>query len=160
FGAPQVRAEFGVAAETSLASGASVRTVAEQFTQNAITAAQSTEAERSTVISTFEDAEHREATRRTFRNDNHCHAVTYFRRRVMEVYEASSRVEAVEWRIGDTPWRSIDDLSGEAQKLLRRYDDLLPQRHSEARDRRQITLPTDGTLYEAELAYCSSCEAT
>jgi thermitase len=25
---------------------------------------------------------------------------------------------------------------------------------------RQITLPTDGTLYEAELAHCSSCEPT
>ncbi|HEY3260626.1 MAG TPA: S8 family serine peptidase, partial [Pseudonocardiaceae bacterium] len=160
FGAPQVRGEFGVATETSLASGASVRTVAEQFTQNAITAAQSTEAERSTVISTFEDAEHREATRRTFRNDNHCHAVTYFVRRVMEVYEASSRVESIEWRIGDTPWRSIDDLSEEAERLVRRYCDVLPKRHSEARDRRQITLPTDGTLYEAELAYCSSCEST
>ena len=28
----------------------------------------------------------------------------------------------------------------------------------EVKDRRQITLPTDGTLYEAELAHCSSCE--
>jgi thermitase len=26
------------------------------------------------------------------------------------------------------------------------------------RDPRELTLPTDGTVYEAELAHCSSCE--
>ena len=34
----------------------------------------------------------------------------------------------------------------------------LPKVGEEVKDRRQITLPTDGTLYEAELAHCSSCE--
>jgi len=158
FGAPQVRGDSSVATETSLASGSAVTIVSEQFAQNAVTAAQSTEAERSIVVSTFEDAEHRETTRRSFRNDNHCHAVTYFVRRVMEVYEASSHVESIEWRIGDTPWRSIDDLSDEAEKVIKRYREILPKIHDHARDRRQVTLPTDGTLYEAELAYCSSCE--
>jgi thermitase len=159
FGAPQVRGELSVATETTLASGASVTNVVSQFTQNAITAAQSTETERSIVISTFEDAEHREATRRSFRNDNHCHAVTYYVRRVLEVYKASSRVESIEWHIGDAPWRSLDDLSDEAERALRTVRDTLPELYDVAHDRRQVTLPTDGLLYEAELAHCSSCES-
>ncbi len=66
-----------------------MRTVSEQFAQNAVTAAQATEAERSIVVSRFEEAEHADHDRRTLRNDNHCHAVTYFVRRVNEVYEVS-----------------------------------------------------------------------
>jgi hypothetical protein len=34
----------------------------------------------------------------------------------------------------------------------------LPRPGEELRDKREITLPTDGTLYEAGLAHCSSCE--
>ncbi len=164
FGAPSAKGEFSVSQETTIASGASVRTVSDQFTQNAITASQSTEAERSVVISTFEDAEHREATSRTLRNDNDCHAVTYFVRRVNEVYEASTRVVAVEWRLGDTgPWRSsedVDDVSDDVRKVLERLGGQAPRPGAEERNARSITLPTDGTLYEAEIAHCSSCEPT
>jgi thermitase len=158
FGAPQVRGEFSTATETTLASGSSVTDVVGQFTQNAITAAQLTETERSVVVSSFEDAEHREVTRRTFRNDNQCHAVTYYVRQVLEEYQASSRVESIEWRVGDAPWRILDDLSDEVQRAIDRIRDVLPALHRTARDRRHVTLPTDGLLYEAELAHCSSCE--
>lgn len=34
----------------------------------------------------------------------------------------------------------------------------LPRPSEEVTDARQVTLPTDGTLYEAELAHCSSCD--
>ena len=162
FGAPSVSSEFSTEVETTVASGASVRTASEQFTQNAITASQSTEAERSVVVSRFEDAEHREATSRSFRNDNHCHAITYFVRRVNEVYEARTRIDSIEWRFGDgAPWRSLDDLEGLPDDVRKRFEQFLhelPRRGDEARDSRSITLPTDGTLYEAELAHCSSCE--
>ncbi len=162
FGAPSVRGEFSTEVETSLASGGSVRTASEQFTQNALTASQSTEAERSVVVSRFEEAEHREATSRRFRNDNHCHAITYFVRRVNEVYEALTRVESLEWRLGESaPWRSVDDLDGlpdDVRKQLERFLRDAPRVGEERRDRRSITLPTDGTLYEPELAHCSSCE--
>ncbi|MGW5719907.1 hypothetical protein ACWEVP_27335 [Amycolatopsis sp. NPDC003865] len=158
FGAPEVRGEFGVATETTVASGASVATASSQFTRNAITAAQSTEAERSVVVSTFDEAETQNTTRRTLRNLNPCHAVTYYVRRVMEVYTASTRVESIEWRIGDTPWRSADDRNAEAERGMKEFGAALPQPADEATDARQVTLPTDGTLYEAELAHCSSCD--
>jgi subtilisin family serine protease len=162
FGAPSARGEFSTEVETTSASGASVLTASEQFTQNALVASQSTEAERSVIVSRFEEAEHREATLRRFRNDNHCHAITYFVRRVNEVYEALTRVESLEWRLGEAgPWRSVDDLDGLPDDLREQFERFLrsaPRVGEEHRDSRSITLPTDGTLYEAELAHCSSCE--
>lgn len=161
FGAPEVKGSGNVTTETTLASGASIQTASESFTRFATTASASVEAERSTVISTYEDEENRSSTARTLRNSNNCYAVTYFIRRVNELYESSSQVTAVEWRFGDSPWRAIDDLDGLAGNILKIIDQLLfglPRVGDEARDKRQVTIPTDGTVYEAELAHCSSCE--
>jgi len=47
--------------------------------------------------------------------------------------------------------------------IRKQFQDLgrvLPKRGEVAVDSRPVTLPTDGTLYETELAYCSSCEPT
>ena len=113
------------------------------------------------MISSFEDTEHQQTTQRTMRNDNHCYTVTYFVRRVMEVYESSSRIESVEWRLDQAPWRSIDDIadaSDAVRKALERVQRDLPRPGEQSRDRRRVTLPTDGALYEPELAHCSSCE--
>ena len=161
FGAPQVKGETGVDTQTTVASGASTTTVAEQFTQIAITASQAIEAERSLVISRFEENEHQTTTERTLQNDNHCYAVTYYVRRVNEVYSVHTRVASLEWRAGDGAWRSFDDtegLSDGIRKLLEQVRRQLPRPGDRREDPRQITLPTDGTLYEAELAHCSSCE--
>lgn len=161
FGAPSAEGKTSLETETTVASGSAAQIVSEQFTQNAVTAAQSTDAERSVVVSRFEEAEHREVTTRTLRNDNECYAVTYYIRRVNEAYEASTRVESIEWRLDESPWRSLDDRDGlpdEAREALERMIGDLPRRGENGRDPREILLPTDGTLYEAELAHCSSCE--
>jgi thermitase len=160
-GAPQVDVETSVTAETTVASGAAVQTVSDQFSQFATTASQATDAERSLVVSSFEDAEHSETTVRSLHNDNDCYAVTYFVRRVNEVYEARTRVAAVDWRRDDEAWRSVGDVADAADvaKALKALH--LPKPGEEVvAEGRQITLPTDGTLYEAELAHCSSCEPT
>jgi thermitase len=112
-------------------------------------------------VSSFEDEEHRTTTSRTLKNHNECHAVTYFVRRVNELYEASTRIESVEWRIGNGAWRSFDDVADvpeDLRKIFRQLGQALPKRGALTVDPRPITLPTDGTLYEAELAHCSSCE--
>jgi len=157
-GAPQVKGSTSFENETTIASGSSVRTASEQFTSFAVTASQAIEAERSTLISTFEDQEHVTTTQRTLSNHNHCYAVTYFVRRVNEVYEASSKVLTIEWRLGSDVWRSIADVPDNLRKQLETLLKGAPKPGEEARDARPITLPTDGTLYEAELAHCSSCE--
>ena len=163
FGAPKVSGSFEVETETTVASGSSVSTASSQFTQLAITASQAIEAERALVVSTFEEEEHRTTTARTLKNHNHCHAITYFVRRVNEAYEASTRIESVEWRIGNGPWRSFDDVADvpdDLRKLLQQLGRALPKKGDVSVDARPITMPTDGTLYEAELAHCSSCEPT
>jgi hypothetical protein len=160
-GAPQVDVETSVTAETTVASGAAVQTVSDQFSQFATTASQATDAERSLVISHFEDAEHSETTVRSLHNDNDCYAVTYYVRRVNEVYKAHTRVVAIDWRRDDEPWRSVTDVADapDVAKILKALHLPKPGEEIVAEDR-QITLPTDGTLYEAELAHCSSCEPT
>jgi thermitase len=92
------------------------------------------------------------------RNANDCHAVTYYVRRVMEVYDTATRVVAVEWRIGDSPWRTVQDMSEQAAGMLGDLRKAMPELGEERKDERPVTLPTDGTLYEAELAHCSSCD--
>jgi thermitase len=163
-GLPSGKSEFGVDTETTIASGGSVRTVTEQFSQFAISASQAIEAERSLTVSSFEDQEHVSTTARMLKNENDCYAVTYYVRRVNEVYEIHSRIESVEWRLGEgAPWRSVDDLDGVPDGLRKLIGHQVAQllRHGQMhRDARQITLPTDGTVYEAELAHCASCEPT
>ena len=161
FGLPSGSTQSSEDSESISASGASSQRVNEQFTQIAVTSAQATEAERSVVISTFEDNEHQETTRRTLHNANECYAVTYYVRRVNEVYETATRVASVEWRVDGGPWREIDDLDnvpGTIREAIEQALKKLPKRGAAARGQREITLPTDGTLYEAELAHCSSCE--
>ncbi len=163
-GAPKVSGSFELDSQTTVASGSSVHTASEQFTQLATTASQALEAERAIVVSSFEEEEHRSTTARTFKNHNHCFAVTYFVRRVNELYESSTRIESVEWRLGENaPWRSFTDLEGAPdalRKQLQQLAKLLPKKGEVTLDSRPITLPTDGTLYETELAHCPSCEPT
>jgi hypothetical protein len=162
-GAPQVNGEVGVDTQTTIASGASTQTATEQFSQLAVVASQAMEAERSLVVSRFEEAEHQTTTERRLENKNQCYAVTYYVRRVNEVYAIHTRVADVEWRIADGPFRSFDDLADVPDGLRKALETIrkqLPTKGEEAEDPRQLTLPTDGTLYEAELAHCSSCEPT
>jgi subtilisin family serine protease len=162
FGAPSGKFESGIDTETTVASGGSVRTASEQFSQFALMASQAVEAERSLTVSSFEDQEHVSTTARTLKNDNDCYAVTYYVRRVNEVYEMHSRIDSVEWRLGEgMAWRSIDDLAGLPDGLRKQVNELVREllRHGqEHNEERQLTLPTDGTVYEAELAHCASCD--
>jgi Subtilase family len=160
-GFPSGGEKGSVEGSASSAAGFAASAASERFAQSAIVASQSVEAERSIVVSRFEDSEHREVTSRRLRNDNRCYAVNYMVRRVNEVYEASSRLVAVEWRRGESsPWQPFDGSSEtrEAAKEMGSLARTLPRVGERASDPRTITLPTDGTLYEPELAHCSSCE--
>ena len=90
---PDLRFKLDIQASTSR--------VSEEFEQTLRTASQHVEAERSTVISTFEDQENIETTSRTLENRNNCYAVTYFVRQVNEVYNLTTTVKSIEVRIFD-----------------------------------------------------------
>ena len=73
----------------------------------------------------------------------------------------ATHVESLEWRVGECPvaiGRRPRESSGRPSQAAQRLLDRAPRVSEEHRDQRSITLPTDGTLYEAELAHCSSCE--
>jgi thermitase len=146
--------------------GASVQTVAETFQQIAASASQQVDSERSLVVSTFEEAESKDVTSRTLENKNHCRAVTYFVRRVLEVYELHTTVKQLSYRDEASPagaprpaeWRPVRGMDEEDRKKFRGVLDRLPRVGAAFHSPIRITLPTDGALYEAEFAHCSSCE--
>jgi thermitase len=139
--------------------------IADRFTETVTQASQLTHAERSVVVSTFEDREVKDITSRTIHNDNACRAVTYFVRKVVELYAISTRVSDISYRIlgPNIPpeWHSIDDLGwlpGDVAKQIRDTLRLLPRVGEVVEKPRPISLPTDGTVYDPELAHCCSCE--
>jgi thermitase len=151
---------FGGEASTSASGTTSsyfdVARVSEQFSHVAETSSLAVETERSIVVSTFEEQESFQSTARTLRNDNACRAVTYFIRRVFEVYELRTRIVAVEIQVGGL-WVDLRSASSGLQKVVQKFlGDLKVEAVHDPRV--QIALPTDGLLYEAELAHCCSCE--
>jgi thermitase len=139
--------------------------VSEQFNQSIAQASQLTQAERSLVVSTFEDKESRDITSRIIHNDNECRAVTYFVRKVVELYAISAKVSDISYRIiaANVPpeWHSVNDLGWLPQPIqdeIKNVLKLLPKVGDVVERPKYISLPTDGAVYDPELANCCSCE--
>jgi thermitase len=142
-----------------------VGAVSDQFNQSVQQSSQLTHAERSTVVSTYEDKETADITVRKIQNDNQCRAVTYFVRKIVEVYTFSTRVVEIVYRIvaPNVPqeWHTLDDvawLPPQIQAEIKAALQLLPKVGQVIVQKRPITLPTDGLVYDPELAHCCSCE--
>jgi Subtilase family len=139
--------------------------VSDQFNQTIVQASQLTHAERSIVVSTFEEKETADISARTIQNDNACRAVTYFVRRVVELYAFSTRVSGLAYRIiaPNIPpdWHSLNDIAwlpARIQQQIKAMTPLLPKVGDITEQPKPISLPTDGTVYNPELANCCSCE--
>jgi thermitase len=133
-----------------------VDTVFETFSHTAVIASQAVETERSIVVSTSTTQESVDTVYRTLRNDNHCRAVTYFIRRVLEVYCLTTRLVQIEVQIGNN-WIDIDALPPATRDaIMKQLGPVLVGQV--AGTTAEIAIPTDGLLYEAELAHCTSCE--
>ena len=139
--------------------------VSDQFNQSVAQASQLTHAERSVVVSTYEEKENVDVTVRAIHNDNDCRAVTYFVRRVVELYAVRTIVSDISYRIiaPNVPpeWHAANDIAwlpqqiqNEIQTLLK----LLPKVGEIVERPKPISVPTDGTVYDPELAHCCSCE--
>jgi thermitase len=89
--------------------------VSQNFNQSVFQASQMTHAERSVVVSTYEEKDVANITARTIQNDNECRAVTYFIRKIMEVWALSSKVLEISYRIvaPNVPpeWHTLDDIA-------------------------------------------------
>jgi len=133
-----------------------VARVSEQFSHVAETSSMAVETERSIVVSTFEENESLRSMARTLRNDNACKAVTYYIRRVFEVYKLTTTVVGVQALVGGL-WLDLQALPREVQAVVEKEMEGIKAGLSHDPGV-EISLPTDGLLYEAELAHCSACD--
>lgn len=163
FGAPSGSASTSTSVQDE--RQVSVGVASDQFNQSVRQASMLTHAERSVVVSTFEDKETADVTARSIQNDNACRAVTYFVRQVVELYTVSTVVYDVTFRILASgvlaDWHTLDDLDGlpeEVQRIVKETRERLPRVGETAERDRTISIPTDGTVYDPELANCCSCE--
>jgi len=148
--------EASSSAAVSVSNHLNVDSVFEAFRHVAEISSQAVETERSVVVSTFTENVSIDTTFRTLRNANHCHAVTYFIRRVFEVYCLSTRLVGIEVQIGGN-WidlNAVPDALRDA--ILKQLGPIVVGQVSQRTS--EIAIPTDGLLFEAELAHCSSCE--
>lgn len=130
--------------------------VSQTFSHVAETSSLAVESERSLVVSTYEENETIHSTARTIRNDNPCRAVTYFIRKVFEVYKLTTRIVAIDVEINGV-WVPIQAAPPAIKTAVLAF--LGPIIIGLAHDPGvEISLPTDGLLYEAELAHCCSCD--
>lgn len=142
-----------------------LKVVSDQFNQSVIQASRLTHAERSVVISTYAEADVENVASRTLENANACRAVTYFVRKVMELFAISTIVADISYRIVApniaSEWRPVSDtgwLPAAIQAQIKAILNLLPKVGDAIERPKPISLPTDGTVYDPELAHCSSCE--
>jgi thermitase len=148
----------GASASTSVSTNAffDVSRVSENFSHVAQTSSLAVESERSIVVSTFEDRESVHSTARTLKNDNDCRAITYYIRRVFEVYSISTKIVSVEVLVGNQ-WLEVEATPPAIQEAIKKFLEKTGVGNSHDPNV-EISLPTDGLLYEAEQAHCCSCE--
>ena len=91
--------------------------------------------------------------------------MTYFVRQVVELYSVTTAVYDIVYRIiaagAPADWHTLDDvdwLPAVAQKAFKDAVVLLPKIGDHAERPRAVSMPTDGTVYDPELAKCCSCE--
>ncbi len=143
----------------------SIGFASDQFNQSVSQASVMTHAERSVVVSTYEDKETADITVRTIQNDNACRAVTYFVRQIVELYSVTTSVYEILFRVvaPGTPgdWHVLDDagtMPAVVQAAVKEAMALLPRPGDTTEKPRSVSIPTDGTVYDPELANCCSCE--
>jgi thermitase len=148
--------ESSSSSSVSISNHLNVDSVFESFRHVAEISSQAVETERSIVVNTFDESVNINSTFRTLRNGNHCRAVTYFIRRVFEVYCLSTRLVGIEVQIGGN-WIDIKAVPDALKNaILKQLGPIVVGQVSQRST--EIAIPTDGLLFEAELAHCSSCE--
>ena len=131
------------------------------FLQTAQQASQYTDLQRGLTISSYEDSESVSTTQRTLVNNNVCYAVNYFVRKVLDVYVLTTSVNAITIQIAAANFVSaaltpaeISQLPKEYQKPVETVLKQLPTVGEKVEATEPIAVPTDGVVYDPELAHC------
>ncbi len=137
------------------------QTSSSQFVSVAQQASQYTDLQRSVTVSSYEDSETVSTTQRTLVNNNRCYAVTYFVRKVVDVYQSSTRVVAVTFQVIEGNYVSpvlapaeIAQIPAALRPAVEAVLKGLPPVGEAAQHATLVTVPTDGVVYDPELAHC------
>lgn len=146
---------------SSSAADLSVANSASQFSSVAQQASQYVDLQRGITISSYEDSETVSTTQRTLVNNNACYAVTYFVRKVLDVYVLTTKVVAVTIQVTVDNFVSpvltpaqINQLPAQYQKAVQAALKGLPTVGDTVEQPTVLTVPTDGVVYDPELAHC------
>jgi hypothetical protein len=135
----------------------------DQFVSVAQQASLYTDAQRSVTVSSFEDSETVSTTQRTLVNNNLCHAVNYFVRKVLDVYEVTTRVTAVTFQVTAGKFVSpvltpdqLGQIPGALRAAVAALLKTLPKVGESVQQPTVLAVPTDGVVYDPELSHCCS----
>jgi hypothetical protein len=150
---------------SSSAVDLSTQTSANQFLSVAQQAAQYTDLQRSITVSSYEDSETVATTQRTLVNNNICYAVTYFVRKVLDVYVSTTTVTAVTFRVTAGNYVSAVLTPAQIGQVRAQYRAAaeaiikgLPAVNEVVEQPTVLTVPTDGVVYDPELAHCRALD--
>ena len=143
----------------------STQSSSDEFVSVAQQASMYTDMQRSVTVSHFEDTESVTTTQRTLVNNNTCYAVNYFVRKVLDVYELTTKVIAVTFQVKALKFTSpvlTPDEVGQLPAPLRApviaiIKDL-PKVGETVGHPTAITIPTDGVVYDPELSHCCALD--
>ena len=92
----------GGGADSSSQTIQSLASSMQSFQQTIVAASASVEAQRSLVVSNYEDQQNVSTTSRTLKNFNNTRAITYYVRQINEVYDLSASVFKIRWMITES----------------------------------------------------------
>jgi hypothetical protein len=146
---------------SSSASDFATQTSANQFLSLAQQAAQYTDLQRSITVSSYEDTETVSTTQRTLVNNNLCHAVNYFVRKVLDVYVMTTKVILVTFQVRAGNFVSAVLTPAQIAQVPAQYRAAveaaikgLPAVGDTVEQPTVLSVPTDGVVYDPELSHC------
>jgi hypothetical protein len=154
----------GSSSKSSSSSSAvdlSTQASASQFFGLAQQASQYVDLQRSITVSSYEDTQTVSTTQRTLVNNNICYAVTYFVRKVLDVYISTTKVTAITFQVKAGNYVSPVLTPAQIGQLLAKYQPTVaailkgqPTVGEVIELPTVLTVPTDGVVYDPELAHC------
>jgi hypothetical protein len=143
----------------------STQASADQFLSLAQQAAQYTDLQRSITVSSYEDAETVSTTQRILVNNNLCRAVNYFVRKVQDVYLSTTKVTAVTFQVTVGGYVSavltpaqVGQVAAEYRATVAALLPGLPAVGEVIEQPTVLAVPTDGVVYDPELAHCCALD--
>jgi hypothetical protein len=146
---------------TSTLHDISTQNTSDQFSQVVAQASQYTDLQRSITVSSYEDSETISTTQRVLVNNNQCHAVNYFVRKVQDVYIATTKVTSVTFQVtvgnyvsGILTPAQIDQVDAPYRAAVAAILHTLPKVGEVIENPTILGVPTDGVVYDPELTHC------